>query len=81
MAEFYKKAIQIPITGLSGSFIGFQNVGSTAQLINVIGSGVFNSTKVPAGTGITLQVNPGVIVPIACNQITPQSFSIIGFIQ
>jgi hypothetical protein len=81
MAEFYKKAIQIPTTGLSGSFIGFQNVGSTAQSINIIGSGVFSSTKVPGGSGITLQANAGAIVPIACNQITPQSFSILGFIQ
>jgi len=80
MAEFYKKAIQIPTTGLSGSFIGFQN-GATAQNVTIIGNSIYTSTKLTKDTGISIGVAPGSVVPVACTTITPASFSVLGFIQ
>jgi hypothetical protein len=79
MAEFYKKAIQIPTTGLSGSFIGFQN-GATAQTVTIIGNSIYTSSKLTNG-GISISVAPGSVVPVACTTITPASFSVLGFIQ
>lgn len=80
MAESYKKAVQVPITtGLTGTFVGFQNTGSTAQNVTVSGTFIYDSTKVQ-GADIIINVAGGAIVPMNCNKIVPASHPVIGFI-
>jgi hypothetical protein len=81
MAESYKKAVQVPITtGLTGTFVGFQNTGATAQNVTICGTFIYNSTKVQ-GADITLNVAAGALVPVNCNKIIPVSHSVLGFVS
>lgn len=80
MAESYKKAIQIPITtGLTGTFVGFQN-GITAQSVTISGAFIYNSSKVSGGNGFSFGVPAGAIVPVNCTSIIPSNYPVIGFI-
>ena len=79
MAESYKKAVQVPITtGITGTFVGFQNTGTTAQNVTICGTFIYNSSKVQ-GADITINVAGGAIVPINCNKIIPASHPVLGF--
>ena len=81
MAESYKKAVQVPIsTGLTGTFVGFQNTGATAQNVTISGTFIYNSTKVQ-GADITLNVAAGALVPINCNKIVPATQPVLGFVS
>lgn len=80
MAESYKKAIAVPITsGLTGTFIGFQNTGATAQNVEIKGLFIYNSSKA-SSVAVTINVAPGVIVPLNCSSIIPASYPVLGFI-
>lgn len=81
MAESYKKAVLVPTTtGLTGTFVGFQNTGATAQNVTISGTFIYDSSKVQ-GADITINVAAGALVPINCNKIVPVSQTVLGFVS
>jgi hypothetical protein len=76
--ETSKRSKQITTAGSVGSFQGFINAHTAAQLVGISGPFCFNSSG--ANVGYTLQVGVGQIVPISCTYIQPQSGNVIGFL-
>lgn len=84
MAEAYKKAKFITTTGATSGFIGFQNI-SASQLITFSGPFIFGATGPGVSGGgnisVSITVPAGTIVPVKCQNITPASNPILGFIE
>jgi hypothetical protein len=76
--EASKRSKQITTAGAYGSFQGFVNAHTAAQVVGISGPFAFNSSG--ANTGFTLNVGVGQYVPIQCTYIQPQTGNVIGLL-
>lgn len=81
MSDTYKGSRLITTAGLTltnGTYAGF--VSGTTQVVTIAGSRIFGSTGSNA-SGITLNAVLGVIYPIRCQHIKPNTGHVTGFID
>jgi len=76
--EASKRSKLITTSGSNGSFQGFINAHSAANIVGISGPFTFTSAGVPGA--ITMSVASGQYIPIQCTTIVPQTGNVIGLL-